>query len=144
MIAEYNEILNKKGIFLTVLQIGGERAMVYVYRKSHLKRDLKKPCVQCILRRFGYSDFTVTAAINVLKVHLKSFDEFPHEIGLFWAILLKMLPVSLKTKGVILFIAAAGRFIATNVKRLKPLPNIKNAGRCTAVCGRRALEQCGN
>lgn len=80
---KYNNSLNPKGVYLTVLKKQNNCALIYVYRVSHLKSDLKKECVKCLLSTYGYSDFSAHGAIEKLKEHFNTSEKFPHEIGLF-------------------------------------------------------------
>lgn len=80
---EKNEILNKKGVYAEVLKWTSSRALIYVYRKERLKRDLKKPGAENLLRRYGYPGSDLRPCLDFLKKRLKESECFPHEIGLF-------------------------------------------------------------
>ena len=49
-----NDKLNRKGVYVEVLKIKENRALVYVYRKKRLENDLKKPGVRELLWQYGY------------------------------------------------------------------------------------------
>lgn len=82
-IQECSQILNKKGLYVEVLKTGPIRALVYVYRKERLQRDLKKPGVLSLLMRYGYKSNELQECLEHLKLRLRETDCFPHEIGLF-------------------------------------------------------------
>ena len=78
-----NRSLNRKGIYL--LRIGRCKhcELIYVYRKSALERDLKRPGVWEILSACGYSTTGLPGALRKLGRRLNGYCCFPHEIGLF-------------------------------------------------------------
>ena len=78
-----NQILNKKGVYAEVLKISESRALVYVYRKERLRKDLEKTGVLELLQQYGYTDNTISNCLEYLKIRLKECDCFPHEIGVF-------------------------------------------------------------
>lgn len=82
-IAEANEKLNKKGVFIEVLKIAESRALVYVYRKRMLETDLAKDGVESLLSQYGYPSIEYSECLAKLKQHLKESNCFPHEIGVF-------------------------------------------------------------
>lgn len=62
----------------------GERsALVYVYRKGRLARELSARPVAAFLRQLGYCDLSEEGAIACLAGRLAARGGFPHEIGLF-------------------------------------------------------------
>lgn len=75
--------LNPKGVYIELLKCQSSRALIYVYRKSKLERDLHTPSVQNILRFYGYGNISIRGCIDFLKKRLGQSDGFPHEIGLF-------------------------------------------------------------
>lgn len=79
----WNDRLNIKGIYLSLLSLKGDLALVYVYRRNRLKEDLKKEGVFEILNIYGYKSTNIDYAVNTLKERLKFYEQFPHEIGLF-------------------------------------------------------------
>lgn len=82
-IKSWNEQLSPKGISITVLREGEEKALLYVYRKKRLERDLKRPEVAEFLRQRGYENLEPEQALKRLKERFSPGGEFPHEIGLF-------------------------------------------------------------
>ena len=49
-----NDGLKSKGIVLMVLKKEGNRALVYVCRKSYLQEDLNRPGVASFMKKYGY------------------------------------------------------------------------------------------
>lgn len=82
-IAEANEKLNEKGVFIEILKIAKSRALVYVYRKQMLEGDLAKDGVKSLLEQYGYLNLELSECLEILKKHLQEFECFPHEIGVF-------------------------------------------------------------
>lgn len=80
---ELNIQFYKKGLFLMVLRRRGNKALIYVYRRSYLQMDLQKDGVAQLLSEYGYQNTNVGYALNRLKLRLKENESFPHEIGLF-------------------------------------------------------------
>ena len=78
-----NDGLKSKGIVLMVLKKEGNRALVYVCRKSYLQEDLNRPGVASFMKKYGYESTDADKAIETLAKRLKNIDDFPHEIGLF-------------------------------------------------------------
>ena len=77
--------LAPKGVSITVLRKRAQSALIYVYREKKLWADLNNSNACKILRKNGYSDVSVDAAIAHLKERFASCacsKEFPHEIGL--------------------------------------------------------------
>lgn len=78
-----NQWLEKKGLMLTELRRRGNRALVYVCRRSHLQRDLERADICAFLEHYGYKNMTVEMALERLKSRFEESDDFPHEIGVF-------------------------------------------------------------
>ncbi|MGN0159329.1 MAG: DUF3793 family protein [Brotaphodocola sp.] len=78
-----NRWLSKKGLLLTELRRRGDRALIYVCRKSHLQRDLERAEIRTFLQNYGYTDLTLEAALERLRIRLAECENFPHEIGVF-------------------------------------------------------------
>lgn len=79
----WNCCMKEKGVTLRVLRVRNGTALVYVYRKDYLERDMKKPGVKCFLKSLGYDNIDVGYAVNRLRDRLNEREGFPHEIGLF-------------------------------------------------------------
>ena len=82
-LAEANKQLNVKGLYIEVLRCGDASALIYVYRRSLLFRDINKDEVWNILSDYGYTSRNVEEVIKRLKLRLYENPCFPHEIGLF-------------------------------------------------------------
>lgn len=82
-ISLWNMRLRDKGVSLTLLRVRRKSALVYVYRKSGLRKVLTRPDNVRFLRRYGYDDFRVAEAVRRLKGRLQKSGSFPHEIGIF-------------------------------------------------------------
>lgn len=82
-IAFWNLRMGVKGISMCALRIRGRSALIYVYRRSLLKRDVKRPGAEDFLRNLGYECTDVDDMVDELKVRLAENAVFPHEIGLF-------------------------------------------------------------
>lgn len=79
----WNAVLAPKGVELFVIKKHGGRALVYVFRRSMLCKDLEKPGVAEFLSGCGYTSVQPDKAVERLAARLLYSDEFPHEIGLF-------------------------------------------------------------
>lgn len=82
-IQDGNHKLNRKGVYIEVLKINRLRALIYVYRKKRLEKDLMKPGIRELLQQYGYSEWGLEFCLGHLKKRLKEYDCFPHEIGVF-------------------------------------------------------------
>ena len=80
---EGNQSLNKKGVYVEILKIVDNRALIYVYRRKRLQRDLEKEGVLKLLEQYGYSSCNLFECLEFLKTRLQEYDCFPHEIGVF-------------------------------------------------------------
>lgn len=78
-----NDMLAIKGVSLTVIRKTTSSALIYVYRKKKLARDLASKSAACILKKLGYDDLSPESAIAHLAKRINCTGEFPHEIGLF-------------------------------------------------------------
>lgn len=74
--------LRPKGVSITLLRLRGRRALVYMYRRTQLRRDLSETGAAELLRSLGYVSAEPEQALTRLRERL-SGEEFPHEIGLF-------------------------------------------------------------
>lgn len=83
LINYYNNILNTKNIFLEILCEYESHYLVFVYNKTILHSILSNTSCRCFLNIYGYSNITISNALNTLKHRLRYTYEFPHEIGLF-------------------------------------------------------------
>lgn len=82
-VRRWNRLLVGKGLRVLPLKFQDNRALVYVYRVSHLMRDMKDDAVCHILQEMGYETETPERCIVQLIRKLEGNGDFPHEIGLF-------------------------------------------------------------
>ncbi len=81
-VAERNRLFRSKGIYIQILRYDNGFALIYVYRLKQLLAHLAQPDVQQFLEEQGYTDFSLSSCLKLLKEHLLRSD-FPHEIGVF-------------------------------------------------------------
>ncbi len=79
----WNKLLDQKGLHIRVLKIQKGRALIYLYRKSALQKDLEKKEIREILESYGYHSSSPEKALRHLGRRFAQSEEFPHEIGLF-------------------------------------------------------------
>lgn len=79
----WNTLLNKKGIYITILRRQNRHALIYVYRKALLQKDFNKEGVLSLLKQYGYSHTQLEKNLQLLSQKLSANSDFPHEIGLF-------------------------------------------------------------
>ncbi|MCI6495901.1 MAG: DUF3793 family protein [Anaeromassilibacillus sp.] len=79
----WNKNLNPKGVYLRLMKAAGNRALIYVFRKSGLEEDLKDEQVNRYLKKLGYNTDSTEDVLNFLKKRICTQDDFPHEIGFF-------------------------------------------------------------
>ncbi len=78
-----NRMLKAKGLRVIPLKKTSESALIYIYRPDLLKRDLKHPEAENILRKRGYNCGNPECCIAQLAKNMKKGGAFPHEVGLF-------------------------------------------------------------
>ena len=79
-----NNKLNNKGVYLELMQWKDDYALIYVYRLSHLEKDLQKEGVEELLAYYDYPvGENVKVCLAYLKERLIKCNCFPHEIGIF-------------------------------------------------------------
>lgn len=82
-IRRWNKRLGKKGLRILPLRCQENRALVYVYRPARLSKDLQNGTACRLLRARGYGMETPQSCVIQLIKRLHTYEEFPHEIGLF-------------------------------------------------------------
>lgn len=85
-LAYWNNELNPKGVYLRLMKLHEGRALIYVFRKEYLIKDLSCQQAKKHLEAFGYDSEKlddVDEVINTLKKRICKGEEFPHEIGFF-------------------------------------------------------------
>lgn len=79
----WNRVLGKKGLRILPLRYTEGRALIYVFRPSHLSQDLRHDTADRILKERGYNPEASGQCVLQLMRRLGECEEFPHEIGLF-------------------------------------------------------------
>ncbi len=82
-VALWNKKFFQSGIKLQLLKVGENFALVYMYRQDMLLKDLNDANAHAVLLQYGYKNLSVDKAILRLSRRLSTYEEFPHEIGLF-------------------------------------------------------------
>lgn len=82
-VREWNKSLSHKGLRIMPMRFENGRALIYVYRPSHLSKDLSESMAEDILSSLGYSGKTPERCIGELMKRMRQSEDFPHEIGLF-------------------------------------------------------------
>ncbi len=94
----FNDRYNKMGIYATVLLKRKSTALVYVYRRSRLERELCEPECAAFMKELGYTT-DCNMCIEHLKRRISVPGEFPHEIGLFLSYPIEDVIGFIKNKG---------------------------------------------
>ncbi len=79
----WNRLLNIKGLRVLPLRYRNGMALIYIYRPSHLSKDLNNKLASRLLKERGYENNIPERCIVRLVERLRECEEFPHEIGLF-------------------------------------------------------------
>jgi hypothetical protein len=82
-IQSWNQILNGKGVVITILSVRDNLYLLYVHRPNLVTKHLQQQESLRILCPLGYADCPVQEAILHLQERLAQQSDFPHEIGLF-------------------------------------------------------------
>ncbi len=83
IIKSYNKVFNSFDIYFCVLNSKEKSSLIYVYRFSRLKKDLRKRYVSLFMKKEGYDVYDIKGCIKTLSEKIRSEKDFPHEIGLF-------------------------------------------------------------
>ncbi len=78
-----NRSLSGKGLRLLPLRHRDGCALLYLYRPARLERDLSGAEAAALLEQEGYDRRSQARCLAELMRRLQSFEDFPHEIGLF-------------------------------------------------------------
>lgn len=78
-----NDLLNAKGIYLTLLKCSCDRAVIYVYLKKKLKTLLVDKDIVSFLECYGYDCSSLEGSIALLSKRFMLGDDLPHEVGIF-------------------------------------------------------------
>lgn len=82
-VRELNKALGKKGLRVLLLRAKCGRALVYIFRPSRLRDDLRHATAHRLLAERGYAVQKPERCIAHLIRRIGEDAEFPHEIGLF-------------------------------------------------------------
>ncbi len=82
-VAHWNNVLNTKGIYLTLLKCSRDRAVVYVYLKKKLEVLLSDKDILSFLEDYGYNCLDLEASISLLSKRFMLGEDLPHEVGIF-------------------------------------------------------------
>lgn len=82
-IRNWNCQLSDKGLRILPLKVENGRALIYVYRPSHLVEDLSRNEAESILKDLGYACRTPEQCVSELMRRIRQSTDFPHEVGLF-------------------------------------------------------------
>lgn len=82
MVAEWNEILNERNVYVEILKKTTSSAQIYAYRPDKLKYVLNKSETRTLLKNLGYKTGNMNLCIDHLKSRIQK-ENFPHEIGIF-------------------------------------------------------------
>lgn len=87
IVRQWNAKLNPKGVYAVIMRCRrdgeGYRALIYVYRRTKLEKDLSRSEIRSFLSSCGYECEDISDMLRVLSGKLSQTDDFPHEIGLF-------------------------------------------------------------
>ena len=79
----YNKRLRPKGIRFVLLRLSQGRALIYLYRLSHLRRVLANKETVRHLAALGYPVYNAVACVARLAAKMRASEGFPHEVGFF-------------------------------------------------------------
>ena len=82
-IRQLNRRLSPKGLCLLPIRFLAGQALLYLYRPSELRRDLRDAQASELLRRAGYGEESCARCVARLARRFRESGEFPHEVGLF-------------------------------------------------------------
>ena len=71
-----NNMLNSKGVYVYLLKLWAERALIYVFRPSKLIRDLRCKEADELLNKTGYEGKSLYVIFNTCQNELKSVQNF--------------------------------------------------------------------
>lgn len=80
-VGAWKKKLKKLGIFIKILKILNNSALIYVYNANRLECLLEKRETRDFLSSYGYTYRTKEEVLDKLESRVKKTDVFPHEIG---------------------------------------------------------------
>ena len=81
--AKWNAELNPRGVYIRIMRSGRGMALIYVYRKTRLEKDIQDIRVKQFMENCGYDCCDLDGMLDILAARLQKYSEFPHEIGVF-------------------------------------------------------------
>ena len=82
MVSEWNEVLNKKNMYVEILKTDQKTAQIFAYRPAKLSYVINQTKIKNLLSTLGYKTNDLDQCIRHLKYRFKK-ESFPHEIGIF-------------------------------------------------------------
>jgi hypothetical protein len=132
-----NEMLKSKGVNVCLLKLTGERALIYVFRPSRLKRDLDSEEARALLRKNGYDENNLCEIIRHLMGRINNCAEFPHEIGLFLGYPIEDIEGFIANKGKNCICTGCWKVYCNECEALKTFEKFK---KCTDIYCRKLSE----
>ena len=116
-----------RGVRMIPVRYSDNKALIYMYRPDKLRRDLTDPIASSILTQRSYPTGSSERCVAELARRLNAAEEFPHEIGLFWAIRRRMWTASFAAAHGKQSASAHGEFTATRRPPGRNSASIKSA-----------------
>lgn len=82
-IRSFNQKYVPKGLCLLPLRFWENRALLLLFRPSHLQRDLQNKTARDLLKNAGYCSDNYRLCMITLVRRFREGNDFPHEVGLF-------------------------------------------------------------
>lgn len=82
-LSEWNEKIHDKGLKMIVLRKCPNFYLLYLYREKQLIKDLQDSTAKNIMKLYNYDCTDLPSVFAKLKQRFTTYEEFPHEIGLF-------------------------------------------------------------
>lgn len=82
-VEQINRKLNDRDVYVEILRRSEKRALLYIYRKAKLEKDLNSEGACTLLKNCGYECEGTACCIRRLQEKIYADEYFPHEIGLF-------------------------------------------------------------
>lgn len=83
ILEHYNNMYNQKGLFFFNILEKNDYALIYVYRRENLIKNLYSTEIYNFLKKYGYKLNNLDDDLNHLKYHFHILGATPHEVGLF-------------------------------------------------------------
>lgn len=82
-VRDFNRRFRNRGLVLLAARFSENRALLYLFRPGRLKADLSREKAAAILQKCGYAAERGRTPLVTLFSRLRTWGDFPHEIGLF-------------------------------------------------------------